>query len=93
MTRELDPVDRALLQAAVQNADLSQLHQRLQGLTDEVSDAAKRTNLGLEQIKAQQHAQDQRPLFRPLLPTLDTAIGETKSLLVALERCRAFVAD
>lgn len=52
MARELDPVDRALLEAAVRNADLSQLHRRLRGLTDEMSDATKRTGLGLEQIKA-----------------------------------------
>lgn len=93
MTRALDPVDRALLQTEVQTADLSQLHQRLQRLTDEVSDAAKRTDLGLDQLKAQQHIEDQRPRFRPLLPTLDTTINETKSLLAALERCREFMAD
>lgn len=93
MTRELDPVDRALLEGAIQNADLSQLHQRLQALADELGDATKRTSLGLEQIKAQQRVRDQRPLFRPLRPTLDRAISETKSLLAALERCREFVVE
>lgn len=89
----LDEFDAAALDQAVQGAHLQQLHVRLVNLTNEVRSATERLDRGLAQIKKQQQSEDQRPRFRPLVPSLDTTISATESLLASLKHCREFIRD